>query len=64
MEEVTGLQPDIVCLPELFDTMWVDEKKPLSEVAEDEKFPGPVTLGAVFPLAVVTAHPLPPPVWL
>ena len=43
MEEVTGLQPDIVCLPELFDTMWVNEKRPLSEVAEDEKFPGPVT---------------------
>jgi len=43
MEEVTGLQPDIVCLPELFNTIWVEEKKPLSEIAEDEKIPGPVT---------------------
>lgn len=43
MEEVVGMKPDIVCLPELFDTMWVQEQKPLSEVAEDEKIPGPVT---------------------
>ena len=43
MEEVSGLQPDIICLPELFSTMWVDEKKPISEIAEDEKVPGPVT---------------------
>jgi predicted amidohydrolase len=37
------MKPDLVCLPELFDTMWVSEEKPLSEVAEDEKTPGPVT---------------------
>lgn len=43
MEDIAGLQPDIVCLPELFDTMWVAEKKNLSEIAEDEKIPGPVT---------------------
>jgi predicted amidohydrolase len=43
MEEVTGLQPDIICLPELFATMWVQEQKPLNEVAEDEKVPGKVT---------------------
>jgi len=43
MEEVTGMQPDIICLPELFSTMWVSEQKPLSEIAEDEKVPGPVT---------------------
>src|SRR4051812_20252519 len=34
MEEVTGMQPDIVCLPEMFDTSWVEEEKPLSELAE------------------------------
>ena len=28
------------------------------------KFPGPVTVGGVLPVAVVTAHELPPPVWL
>jgi beta-ureidopropionase len=43
MEEIAGLQPDIVCLPELFDTIWIAEHRPLSEVAEDEKVPGPVT---------------------
>ena len=43
MDEVTGMQPDIVCLPELFDSMWVDEQKNISEIAEDEKNPGPVT---------------------
>jgi predicted amidohydrolase len=43
MEEVTGMEPDIVCLPEMFDTSWVEEEKALSELAEDEKIPGPVT---------------------
>jgi len=43
MGEVAGLKPDIICLPELFNTIWVDEKKPVREVAEDEKVPGPVT---------------------
>ena len=43
MKDVVGLKPDIICLPELFDTMWVTEEKPLSEVAEDENIPGPVT---------------------
>src|SRR5207249_1563675 len=43
MEEVTGMKPDIICLPELFDTSWVEEEKPLSELAEYEKVPGPVT---------------------
>ena len=42
MEEVAGLQPDIICLPELFDTIWVSEHNPLPEVAEDENVPGPV----------------------
>ena len=26
MENVAGLHPDIICLPELFDTSWVDEQ--------------------------------------
>lgn len=39
MEEVVGIKPDIICLPELFDTSWVEEEKPLSELAEDEKVP-------------------------
>lgn len=43
MEGVAGMKPDLVCLPELFDTSWVEEKKPLVELAEDEKVPGPVT---------------------
>jgi beta-ureidopropionase len=43
MKDVAGLQPDIICLPELFDTMWVSEERTLSEVAEDENVPGPVT---------------------
>lgn len=43
MEELTGLKPDIICLPELFDSIWVDEKKTVKELAEDEKVPGPVT---------------------
>jgi beta-ureidopropionase len=43
MEDVAGLQPDVVCLPELFDTIWVREQKHIAEIAEDEKIPGPVT---------------------
>jgi len=43
MEEVTGMKPDLVCLPEMFDTSWVEEEKTLSELAEDEKVTGPVT---------------------
>ena len=43
MEDVAGMRPDIICLPETFDTAWVEEKKPLGEIAEDEKIPGPVT---------------------
>lgn len=43
MENVVGLHPDIICLPELFDTSWVDEEFALADVAEDEKNPGPVT---------------------
>src|SRR5689334_14582128 len=43
MNQTTGMKPDVICLPELCDTMWVQEQKPLSEVAEDEKTPGRVT---------------------
>jgi beta-ureidopropionase len=43
MEDVKGLHPDIVCLPELFDTSWVEEQFVISDIAEDEKDPGPVT---------------------
>src|SRR5687768_7238481 len=43
MEEAVGMNPDLICLPETFDTSWVEEEKPLSELAEDEKVPGPVT---------------------
>ncbi|MEX2234808.1 MAG: carbon-nitrogen hydrolase family protein [Cyclobacteriaceae bacterium] len=43
MDDVAGLQPDVVCLPELFDTMWISEEKKLGDYAEDEKVPGPVT---------------------
>jgi predicted amidohydrolase len=42
MNQMVGMKPDVICLPELFDTMWVQEQKPVSEVAEDEKVPGPV----------------------
>jgi beta-ureidopropionase len=42
MNLTIGMTPDVICLPELFDTMWVQEQKPLSEVAEDEKKPGRV----------------------
>lgn len=43
MRELAALKPDIVCLPELFSTVDVDEKKSISELAEDETAPGPVT---------------------
>src|SRR3972149_1753549 len=42
MELVTGIKPDIICLPELFDTIWVSEQYKISEVAESEEIPGPV----------------------
>jgi beta-ureidopropionase len=43
MELVAGIQPDLICLPELFDTIWVSEQYKISEVAESEEVPGPVT---------------------
>ena len=43
MEGIKGIRPDLICLTELFNTMWVKDQKPLSEIAEDEKIPGPAT---------------------
>ncbi len=43
MEELSGLEPDIICLPELFSTMYIQEKISPEEAAEDEKIPGPIT---------------------
>lgn len=43
MNEASGMNPDVVCLPELFDSMWVEEQKTIGEMAEDEKTPGRVT---------------------
>jgi len=43
MEKAAGSQPDILCLTETFDTSYVNESKPYSEIAEDEYEPGPVT---------------------
>lgn len=43
MENVRGLHPDLVCLPELVDTSWVSEEYKIADIAEDEKVPGPVT---------------------
>ncbi len=39
MKELEPYRPDIVCLPETFQTMWVDERKSLAEVAEDPAGP-------------------------
>ena len=43
MEQIAGLRPDVICLPELFDSMWVSGKETLPEMAEPENTPGPVT---------------------
>jgi beta-ureidopropionase len=43
MESVYAFEPDIICLPETFQISWVNEKKRLDEIAEDEINPGPVT---------------------
>jgi len=43
MERAAGYEPDIICLPETFNTSYVDEDKSYEEIAEDEKIPGPVT---------------------
>jgi beta-ureidopropionase len=43
MDEVVGIKPDIICLPELFDSSWVEEQPPIAEIAEEEQTPGPIT---------------------
>lgn len=45
MESIYPLEPDIICLPETFNTSWVREvaKMKLEDYAEDENSQGPVT---------------------
>ncbi len=43
MERAAAYQPDIICLPETFNTSYVDEDRSYAEIAEDENIPGPVT---------------------
>ena len=46
MESVYPLEPDIICLPETFNTSWVREaekKMKLEDYAEDENIQGPIT---------------------
>ncbi|MFC1558444.1 carbon-nitrogen hydrolase family protein [candidate division KSB1 bacterium] len=43
MEKAAAFQPDIICLPETFNTSFVSERRPRREIAEDENTPGPVT---------------------
>ena len=42
MERAAAFRPDIICLPETFNTLFVKEEKSYEEVAEDENSPGPV----------------------
>ena len=43
MENAYVFQPDLICLPETFQTSWVREEPELEDYAEDESKPGPVT---------------------
>lgn len=43
MESVYAFEPDVIVLPETIQTSWVKERKPLDEIAEDERHPGPIT---------------------
>ena len=43
MENVYPFEPDVICLPETFQISWVNENRPLADIAEDESVPGPVT---------------------
>lgn len=43
MESIAGIGPDIICLPELFDSMWVAEKRTLAELAQPEDKLGEVS---------------------
>lgn len=43
MKSVYVFKPDLICLPETFQTSWVREKTKTEDIAEDEIIPGPVT---------------------
>jgi predicted amidohydrolase len=42
MEKASAFQPDIICLPETFNTSYVDNPPAYEEIAEDETTGGPV----------------------
>ncbi|HLT73101.1 MAG TPA: carbon-nitrogen hydrolase family protein [Cyclobacteriaceae bacterium] len=43
MEKVYAYEPDIICLPEIFQISWVEQDVTLDQIAESETTPGPVT---------------------
>ncbi len=43
MEKAAAYQPDIICLPETFNRLFVEEESTYNDIAEDENSPGPVT---------------------
>jgi beta-ureidopropionase len=43
MQNVYVFGPDLICLPETFQTSWVREERNVEDYAEDETTPGPVT---------------------
>lgn len=43
MEELSGLKPDVICLPELFDTSRINEQFRVEDIAEEENVSGAVT---------------------
>ena len=43
MQEVYIFKPDLICLPETFQTSWVREERKVEDYAEDVHVPGPVT---------------------
>ena len=42
MEKAAAYRPDIICLPETFNRMFVEEESTYEGIAEDEHSPGPV----------------------
>jgi predicted amidohydrolase len=42
MENAAAFRPDIISVPETFNTSYVDEERSYAEIAEDENNPGPV----------------------
>ena len=43
MENVYVFEPDLICLPETFQTSWVRENTRTEDIAEGESTPGPIT---------------------